>query len=294
MDLSRRAGAAGPRPASLPLIREATRAGLSARGFEPVEDPAEADLCLVDVVDDGRWEEPCPLPEDLPGCLVVRVHAGDPDGAPAPGFEALLARADRVLVSTRSHLVRLGSAGLLDADRTDLIAPPGPIALTPAGGEPARRVLVLGEQLPAAAERALLDLGLDAALVGADVPDEGAARRLQALAEDHAAVLLTGSEGAEDGVVATACSRLGRPLVAAGGVDLAARPNAFPVAADADASEWAAALHGAMTAGPSTLAAPSAASSAEQAGADEARLDRLARVLSRLGPSADCGHPAAA
>ena len=186
VDLSRASAPSGGRPPAISLIREATRAGLEASGIRCAP-ASEAQLTLVDVLDDGvdpgHVGHGGAAIDACEGPLIVRVHACPGGHPPAAGLGSLLERADGVILSTRSHLVRLGSAGLLEASRTDLIAPAAPV-LTPTLGAPrGAGVLVLGEQLPAPLEQAVGELALGCSLLGPDAQDEGSAGRLQGLVE---------------------------------------------------------------------------------------------------------------
>ena len=288
VDLSRASAPSGCRPPAISLIREATRAGLEARGIRCAP-PAEAQLTLVDVLDDGADPDPagrgCAAIDACDGPLIVRVHASPGAHPPAAGLRSLLERADGVILSTRSHLVRLGSAGLLEASRTDLIAPAVP-ELSPTPEAPSGSgVLVMGEQLPSPLEQAVGELALVCSLLGPDAQDAGSARRLQGLVEQHAAVVLTDTEFAEDGVIAEVCRQLGRTLIAPGGVDLASQPHCFTVSATAASQDWIRALVAARDAVlPGALSAP----------AESSPLDRLARVLSRAKRREDCPRSSAA
>ena len=219
------------------------------------------------------------------GPLVVRVHATPGDHAPSACLRVLLGRADAVIVSTRSHLVRLGSAGLLVADRTNLIAPAAPILRGDAAPSAGAGALVLGAQLPEALELAFGELSLDHSLLGPETQDAGAARRLGAVAGRHALLVVTSTAHAEDGVLAAVCGQLGRALVAPGGVDLAWQPHCFPVGSSPSVQDWVEAL----SAG---LGASLAASNIEHTASDQ--LDRLARVLSRATRRKDCPQASAA
>ncbi len=288
VDLSRASAPSGGRPPAISLIREATRAGLEARGFRCAP-PGEAQLTLVDVLDDGADPDHGGYEgEAIDACdgpLILRVHASPGGHQPAAGLGALLERADGVILSTRSHLVRLGSAGLLEASRTDLIAPAAP-ELSPALEAPCGSgVLVLGEQLPSPLEQAVGELALGCSLLGPDAQDAGSADRLQGLVEQHATVVLTDIELAEDGVIAEVCRQLGRTLIAPGGVDLASQPHCFTVSASATSRDWIRALVAARDAVlPAALPAP----------AVSGPLDRLARVLSRAKRRQDCPRSSAA
>ena len=288
VDLSRTSAPSGGRPPAISLIREATRAGLEARGirFAP---PAKAQLALVDVLNDGadpgRVGYGGAAIDACEGPLIVRVHACPGGHPPAAGLGALLERADGVILSTRSHLVRLGSAGLLEASRTNLIAPAAPELSPTLGASCGSGVLVLGEQLPTPLEQAVGELALACSLLGPDAQDDGSAGRLQGLVEQHATVVLTEPELAEDGVIAEVCRQLGRTLIAPGGVDLASQPHCFTVSASAASRDWIRALVAARDAVlPAALTTP----------AEAGPLDRLARVLSRAKRRPDCPRRSAA
>lgn len=288
MDLTRAGASTGGRPSSISLIREATQVGLEARGFEPSFGPG-ADLTLVDVLDDGLspWVEGAGIESlyDRLGPLLVRVHAVPGDHAPATGLRELLSHADGVIVSTRSHLVRLGSAGLLQADRTDLIAPAAPEMFAGTNGAVGEGILVLGEDLPEELEQALYGLSLGCSVLGPDAHDSGAARRFRSLLARHEVAVLTEPEHGEDGVIAAVCAQLGRALVAPGGVDLAAQPHCFPVSSRPTALDWTAALRGALD--HAQLPELREEETGEQ-------LDRLARVLTRARRRKECSRPTAA
>lgn len=288
VDLTRALGASNRRPCSISLIREATREGLQRRGIECSAGP-EADLTLVDVLDDGLdlgvdGDEAEAL-RACEGPLLVRVHAVPGGHAPSASLSALLSRSDGVIVSTRSHLVRLGSAGLLDADRTDLIAPAVPTLTGVSAPVEGTGALVLGDHLPEALEVALQGLALNSSLLGPDAQDEGAGRRFRALMEQHTLAVLTTTEHGEDGVIAESCRQVGRALVAPGGLDLNSQPHCYPVGSAPGVQDWTDALRAALGAAP-TAGAPDARG--------EGRLDRLARVLSRAKRRPDCLRASAA
>ncbi len=259
-----------------------------ARGFDCSAE-AGADLTLVDVLDDGLapWTDTA-AKEDLggrSGPIVLRVHSAPGGHAPSAGLRQLLASADGVIVSTRSHLVRLGSAGLLAADRTDLIAPAAPDVFGGVGRAVGEGILVLGEELPDGLEQALHGLSLGCSLLGPDAHDAGAARRLGSLLHRHEVAVLTEAEHGDDGVIAAVCGQLGRALVAPGGVELACQPHCFPVRSNPTTQDWSEALQSALGGAP--VAAPREEDTSE-------RLDRLARVLSRARLRQECPRPSAA
>ena len=288
VDLSRTIAPPAGRPPAISLIREATRSGLEARGIHGAP-PAEAQLTLVDVLDDGTDPDPDGQRlAELDACqgpLIVRVHACPGAHEPSAGLAGLLDRADGVLLATRSHLVRLGSAGLLEASRTDLIAPVAPELSPSPEGAQGSGVLVLGEQLPQPLDQAVAGLALGCSQLGPDAQDAGSGMRLQRLVEQHAMVVMTEIELAEDGVIAAVCGQLGRPLVAPGGVDLASQAHCFAVGASASRTEWAEALVAARGAVLSASPSPSTGSGL---------MDRLARILSRATRRPDCPRTSAA
>ncbi len=288
VDLTRAGASTGGRPSSISLIREATQAGLMSRGFE-CSAASGADLTLVDVLDDGLspWIDGTAR-EDLDVCsgpLLVRLHSVPGGHDPSAGLRGLLERADGVIVSTRSHLVRLGSAGLLAADRTDLIAPAAPDVFGGADGTMGEGILVLGDELPDELEQALHALSLGCSFLVPDAHDGGAARRFGSLLVQHKVAILTEPEHGEDGVIAAVCGQLGRVLVAPGGVELACQPHCFPVGTTPTARDWTQALQSAL--GEAPVPEPREAETSE-------RLDRLARVLSRARLRQECSRPSAA
>ena len=261
-------GAGAPSSPSLPLAAAAARAGLPGLGFEPA--PADrAEVLLVEALDHPDWDGPDLVPADLEASLVVRVHAGTVDGAPSAPLGALLARADRVVVSTRSHLVRLGSAGVLEAERTVLLAPAGPEVRAQEEAGEQDSVLVLAPEAPTALSEAARALRVAVSLLDLTASAEAAAQHLQGVASRHGAVVLTEHGQADDGVVAGLCERLARPLVAPFDRETSSRSGCFHVADASDAEAWTGALRAALEA-PRPAAEPAR---------DARRLERLAEVL---------------
>ena len=157
-------------------------------------------------------------------------------------------------------------AGLLAADRTDLIAPAAPDVFGGAEGTMGEGILVLGDELPDELEQALHALSLGCSFLVPDAHDGGAARRFGSLLVQHKVAILTEPEHSEDGVIAAVCGQLGRVLVAPGGVELACQPHCFPVGTTPTARDWTQALQSAL--GEAPVPEPREAETSE-------RLDRL-------------------
>ena len=143
-DLTDRGAPGLGRPGSISLLRVATGVGLTRFGHEPGETgDDDPELALVDALDvptedalevvEGHCDRSLPV--------VVRVHGGwrTGDAAPATGHpsdasveeqqrrtQRLLDLGDRLLVSSRSHLVRLAGHHTIDTSRVKLLAPPHP------------------------------------------------------------------------------------------------------------------------------------------------------------------------
>ncbi len=230
--------------------------GLRRMGHDPIVGTAKsADLALVDALDTPTADATDAIrglrARGLP--VVLRLHGAwngsqglkRPHGAGAA--QRLLDGADRVIVSSRSHLVRLASTHAIDPLRIKLLAPPQPIFdATPASkaDSAAPRVLVIGDgdvdglaaALPAAAT-------IDSYLPSGT--DTEATDAFRARVRDADVVALVARHPWSDRVLLQACVDLGRPVVAACGPvtgEELCRPGLIAIAVDATAAEWQHAL----------------------------------------------------
>lgn len=313
-DLSRLVALDCDRPGSLPLVREATVDGLRAFGHETVVasglDVGTADLALVDAVDAPSRDMLDAITE-LRGTgvpIVVRLHGAwtahdpaqaaeevDPGEAPVP-LRGILDAADRVIVSSRSHLVRLASAHAIDADRVKLLAPPVPEfeALPLPAIDGPRRALLIGERDSLAYDAAgivLADADLDVTVFEPRPSDGATVGHLRSAVENSHVVAVAAAIPWSDRALVEACVALGRPVVAATGPVLDESPPAAPVLPlplDATEEEWADGITRALA-----FDSPDLAPAATD-GPDE-RLRRLTAILFEAAASGgDWSAPRAA
>ncbi|MEM1448330.1 MAG: hypothetical protein AAF957_04605 [Planctomycetota bacterium] len=317
-DLTDRGAPGLGRPGSISLLRVATGVGLTRFGHEPVETvDDDPELALVDALDvptedalevvEGHCDRSLPV--------VVRVHGGwrTGDAAPATGHpsdasveeqqrrtQRLLDLGDRLLVSSRSHLVRLAGHHTIDTSRVKLLAPPHP-GFAPARVRGRRRgqaghvVLALGD-----GDLDVLQHALPAtvritrpAAAPHDVAEVDAFRVAVA---DADVVALVGGEIWSDRVLLQSSVDLGRPVVAASGPvtgEELARPGVVALAMDATEYEWADAVDSALSS--NTRAALARDDRAQRSTALAERMRRLTAILFESAASAgDCSDRRAA
>ncbi|MEM9801644.1 MAG: hypothetical protein AAGA20_15060 [Planctomycetota bacterium] len=309
-DLSRFVSVGSERPASLPLIREATASGLRTFGHEATAshdvDAGDVDLALVDVTDAPSADALAALhalrSKGVP--VVLRVHGAwagpDESDAEAPGagelpvsLKGLLELSDRVLVSTRSHLVRLASKHVIDVERVKLLAPPHPEFRSEAGTGAADGPgvgLVIGERSSLGYEgavSALAGAGLEVERFDVRQSDHATCGAFRAAVSRAHAIAVVAAVPWSDRVIVDACLVAGPPVVAACGPVLeegsaSARLVRLPL--DATDEEWTGGIAAALRAGPD---ARRGADDAEDARAESVR--RLTAILFEAAASGGDG-----
>ncbi|MEM9382993.1 MAG: hypothetical protein AAGB93_23795, partial [Planctomycetota bacterium] len=309
----------------IPLLRVATGVGLTRFGHEPAQidpariDPSEVDpdgaepeLVLVDALD-------APTEEALDAIaahqrrgrpVVVRIHAGwrtaDASREETPAedqrrrTQRLLDSGDRLLVSSRSHLVRLASDHVIDTSRVKLLAPPRP-GFAPSRARARRRgqaehvVLALGDGDLDALQHAL-PATVRIARPAAAPHDVAAVDAFRVAVADADVVALVGSVAWSDRVLLQSCVDLGRPVVAAAGPvtgEELARPGVTALAMDATEYEWGDAIDGALSR--ETRAALERDDRAERSTVLAELMRRLTAILFESATSAgDCSERRAA
>lgn len=271
-------GRRGPwwEPWTVGAIRSTTEDAL-ARSSELASSLDEADLILVEAVDRSLERESAALAElkaeatRVGAPLAIRLHCAwrsreaDPGEDSGPDLDGLWDHADVVLFSSRSHLVRIASAGGIDAERARL----APVVIN--GAE---RLWRRKSGAAPASGHAVPGQGAKLALVAGEVHHSALAPVLQSFDSMESAevrpsivfghepfrdglrsasvVVVPASGSFGDRVVVDAALRSGIPVVAAHGagvVDAPAPDGVTAVMRTGCAESWSEAILGALDRG---------------------------------------------